>query len=209
MNIRQLAVAALTLSLCGCASTSVKQTWKSPTYTGGPVKKIAVLAVDQRDLYRKAVESHFVYQLDQDGQSAFVTYKVLNLAAIKADKQASATSLRENGADTLLLVRLVNQTTYATEARATPSYFTPTVSGYENNEWYGYYSIAFMDMGIVWGDSKSEVYLDSSLFDLKTGYRLWRGLTTTVLKEETDRIEELSTLVVKVLAAMRKDGLIH
>ena len=209
MNIRQLAVAALTLNLCGCAATSVKQTWKSPTYTGGPVQKVAVLAVDQRDFYRKAVESHFAFQLDKEGQSALVTYKLLSLPAIKADKQAAAASLRESGADALLLVRLVNQATYANEVRATPEYFTPTVAGYENGEWYGYYSVTFTDMGTVWGNSTSEVYLDSSLFDLKTGQRLWSGLTVTVLKEETDRIEELSTLVVKVLAALRKDGLIH
>ena len=209
MRIHQLAIAALTLSLCGCAATSVKQTWKSPAYTGGPVQKVAVLAVDERDLYRQVVESHFNVQLNQHGQSAFVTYDRLSLPAIKADKQAAAAKLREGGADTLLLVRLVDSATYASEVRATPGYFAPTVSGYENADWYGYYSVAFMDMGTVWGNSKREVYLDTSLFDLKTGQRLWSGLTRTALKEETDRIEELSTLVVKVLAALRKDGLIH
>jgi hypothetical protein len=209
MNISQLLVAVLTLTLCGCAATSVKQTWKSPAYTGGPVKKVAVLAVERRDLYRKAVESHFAYQLDKDGQSAIVTYKLLGLPAIKADKEAAGATLRENGADALLLVRLVNQLTYARETQATPRYFVPTADGYESGEWYGYYSVAFMDMGVVWGNSTSEVYLESILFDLKTGQRLWSSLTRTVLKEETDRIDELSTLVVKVLAALRKDGLIH
>jgi hypothetical protein len=133
----------------------------------------------------------------------------LSLPGIKADKQAATAVLRESGVDALLLVRLVDQVTYAREVQATPSYFISSVSGYENGEWHGYYSLSFMDMGVVWGNSKSEVYLDSSLFDLKTGQRLWSGLTRTVVKEETDRIGELSALVVKVLAALRKDGLIH
>jgi hypothetical protein len=61
----------------------------------------------------------------------------------------------------------------------------------------------------VWSNSKRDVCLDTSLFDLKTGRRLWSGLTQTVLKEEADRIEELSKLVTKVLVAMRQDGVIH
>ena len=209
MNLRQPAVAALALVLCGCAATALKQTWKSPSYQGGPVQKIAVLAVDEREFYRASVESHFTFQLNQGGQGAFITHDLLSLPAIKADKEAAAAKLRASGADSLLLVRLVSQTTSANQVRATPGYYAPVVSGYETGDWYDYYSVAFMDMGTVWSNTKREVCLETSLFDLRSGQRLWSGITQTVLKEQSDRIEVLSALVTKVLAALRNDGLVH
>jgi len=209
MSFRQLAFAALTLSLCGCAATSLKQTWKSPTCTGGPVQRIAVLGVDEREFYRASVEGHFVFQLNQHGQSAFVTHDLLDLAALKADKPAAAASLRARGADALLIVRLVSSTSSASAVSATPDYYAPVVTGYENDDWQGYYSVAFMNMGTVWSSAQRKVCLDTSLFDLKSGKRLWSGITQTVLKDDVDRVEELSALVTKVLAAMRKDGLVR
>jgi hypothetical protein len=56
---------------------------------------------------------------------------------------------------------------------------------------------------------KQDIYLDSSLFDLKTGQRLWSALTSTVLKENADRLVVADSLVAKVVGAMRKDGLIR
>jgi len=206
MKLRKLAMATLTLSLCGCAATSLQQVWKSPTYTGGPVQKVAVLAVEEREQYRAVVESHFNVQLNKHGQSAFVTYDLLPLPAIKADKEAAAAKLRERGADALLLVRLANSSTSTHEVRGSEGYFAPTITG---SDWYGYYSVAFMDMGTVWGGSVQEVCLETSIFELKTGTRVWSGTTHTVLKDNQDRITELSTLVGKVLAAARKDGVVR
>ena len=206
MKLRKLAMATLTLSLCGCAATSLQQVWKSPTYTGGPVQKIAVLAIDERELYRSSVESHFNSQLTQHGQRAFVTYDLLTLPAIKADKEAAAAKLRERGADALLLVRLANSSSSTHEVRGGADYFAPTFSG---GDWYGYYSVAFMDMGTVWGGTVQEVCLETSIFELKTGQRVWSGTTYTMLKENADRITELSSLVGKVLAAARKDGVVR
>ena len=210
MNIRQLTAAALTISLCGCAATSsVHQTWKSPSYTGGPVQKVAVLAVDERELVRQVMESHFAFHLNQQGQSAFVTHDLLSLPAIQADRAGAAARVREMGADSVLIIRLVDQATHAHEVRATPGYFAPTVTGYENAGWYGYYSVAFTDMGTIHGSSSKAVYLETSLFDLKTNQRLWSALTQTVLKENVDRAEEIAPLALKIFAAMRKDAVIH
>jgi hypothetical protein len=209
LHLRQFPVLALTLSLCGCAATSVKQTWKSPTYHGGPVQKVAVLVVDERDFYRQSIENHFAGLLNQQGQGALATHELLSLPAIKADKQAAAARVREAGADSVLIVRLVDRATYANEVRATPAVFVSTVTGYESGDWYSYYSVAFMDMGTVWGNTKMEVYLDSGLYDLKSGQRIWSALTLTVLNENMDRVAEITPLATKIFAAMRKDGLIH
>ena len=209
MNLYQLTVAGLTLGFCGCAATSLKQTWKSPSYQGGPVQKVAVLVVDERDLYRQSIENHFAGLLNQQGQGALATYKLLSLPAIKADKQAAVARVREAGADSVLIVRLVDRDTSANEVRATPAVYAPTLSGYESGDWYSYYSVAFMDMGTVWGNTKMEIYLESSLYELKSGQRIWSGLTRTTLKESGDRVAEITPLAAKVFAAMRKDGMLR
>jgi hypothetical protein len=94
LNLCPLAIAALNLGLCGYATTSRQQTWKAPTSPGGPVQKIAGLAVGERAQFRRSVESHLNVQLNQHGQSAFVTHDLLALPAIPADKEAAAAKLR-------------------------------------------------------------------------------------------------------------------
>jgi hypothetical protein len=85
-----------------------------------------------------------------------------------------------------------------------------TVTGSETSvAGYDYYTVAFTDMGTVWSNTRMYVDLDTSLFDLNNGQRLWSCHTLTVLKEETDRLAEVDALVAKIIAALRKDGLVR
>jgi hypothetical protein len=131
------------------------------------------------------------------------------LPAIKADREAAAARVREKGADAVMIVRLVDQVTRANEVRATPALFAPTVDSFGYNGWYNYYSLAFTDMGTVWGSTTKTLYLETVLFDLKTNQRVWSGLTRTVFKENMDRVEEVGPLASKIFAAMRTDGVLH
>ena len=207
IQLKDLAVAAFALWLCGCATSSIKQTWKSPAYHGGQVQKIAVLAVDQRSLVREGLENRFVREMRRQGQEAMATYDLLGLPGIKADKEAAAARLRAAGADAVLVVRMVDQSTYGGEVRAMPALYLPAVSGYGAYGWYDYYSVAFMNMGTVYGSIDQNIHLDSSLFDLKASQRLWSVLTLTVLNEDQDRLAAADSLVAKIVKAMRKDGL--
>lgn len=202
-------MAILATLLCSCVGTSLKQTWKSPDYNRGPVRKIAVLAVDERSLVREALENRYATQLIKHGQSAMTTYGLLSLPEIKEKKDAAAARLHEAGADTLLIVRLVDSVSYASQLRTMPMAFLPGAIGYDSYGWYDYYSVANMSMGITWNSSQQDVYLDNSLYDLGTSKRLWSGLTQTVLSDDTDRVAQINPLVVKVLAALRKDGFIR
>jgi hypothetical protein len=209
-NIRLLAVAALALCFGGCAASSVKQTWKSPAHQGGPVGKIAVVAVDERSLVRQGFENRFVRDFRAQGQEAAVTHDLLGLPEIKADKEAAAARLRSAGADSVLIVRLVDQNTYNHQVRATSSKYAENVTDIESYYgWYDYYTVAFTDMTTIWSSTKLEILLDTSLYDLKSEKRLWSALTKTVLKDDTDRLAEADLLVAKVVAALRKDGMVR
>ena len=198
------------LMLTGCASTSMKETWKSPAHSTGPVQKVAVIAVDERGLARIGFENRFVRDLRAVGQEALVTHELMTLLDIKADKEAAAAKLREAGADSVLIVRLADLTTYSRSVRATSERYVGTVTGIDSYYgWYDYFSVAYMDMGTVWSTDKKTVYLDTSLYDLKSGKRIWSALTETVMKEGTDSLMEADSLTAMVVKAMNGDGMIH
>lgn len=207
--MKHLAPAVLALWLCGCASSSIKQTWKSPACQPGQVQKLAVLAVAENGMIRQGLENRFVRDLRKQSQEAVPTFDLLGLPEIKADKETAAARFRDAGANAILIVRMVDQATYSRGMRATPEYWIPNVTGYDNYGWYGCYSVAFMDMGVTWGSMQQNLYLDTNLFDLKTGQRLWSAVIETVLKENADRLEVADALVAKVVGAMRQDGVVR
>ena len=89
----------------------------------------------------------------------------------------------------------------------TPRY-APVVTGLDTAGWYDYYSVAFMGLSATYGSSRDTLFLEASLHDLKTEKRLWSALTKTVLTDNMDRIAEMDPLVEKIVAAMRKDGVV-
>jgi hypothetical protein len=207
MKLHPLAFCAFTVLLCSCAATAVKETRKTPE-AQRPAGKIAVLAIDERGMVRQGFENRFVHQLTQRGAAAVVTYDQLSLAQIKEDKNAATQRFLARGAGSLLIVRLVGSGTSYREVRPGGERYAATVTGYENLGWYDYYSVGFMDMSPTYGNLKQKVVIEASLHDLNTEKRLWSGVTQSVVKERTDRVEEVDSLVVKLVAAMQKDGVV-
>jgi len=201
------------LGLAGCAANSLEKTWKSPAHTGGAVKKVAVIAVDERGMVRKGFENRFVRDLGERQQPAIVTYDLIALPDIKTDKEAAVKAFSAAGADSVLIVRLVSISSKSRQVEASPEVYVPVITGfndyYSTYGWYDYYSVAFVDMGASWGSTKQYVYLDTSLHDLASGKRIWSTLTRTTLKDDSDRLAELDTLCVKVVSAMHRDGVVR
>ena len=201
MRIRPLAICLLAVLLSSCVGTSLKQTWKSPEYHNGPVSNIAALAVDERGYVRSAFESRFVLELRKHGIGSFTTFDLLSLTEIKSDKAATAERLRSAGADTLLILRLVDSSVSYREVHVGMGASGPY------NTWYDYYAMAY-GISQSYGNLKQSTLLETSIFDLKTNKRIWSGLTDTVTAYYTDRVAEMDKVVAKVVAAMNKDGII-
>jgi hypothetical protein len=208
MKLRPFWAFALVALLCSCAATSVKKTWKAPDCPG-PVGKIAVLTIDERGLLRQGFENRFVAQLAKAGASALVTHDLLSLVRVKQDKRAAAERLRERGAEAVLLLRLVDISHSYREYQPGRQNYTAMTTGVETMGWHDYYSVGFADISPTYGNLKQRLYLETSLYDLKSEKRLWFGVTQTVIKENTDRVGEMDPLVAKIVAAMRKDGVIR
>jgi hypothetical protein len=187
----------------------VKKTWKSPDCSPEPVKKVAVIAVSDHWLVRPGLENRFAQDISKRGQPAITTVELLPLPQIKEDKDAAVALLRQQGVDSVLIVRLLDGATYDREVRASPAAFVPIATGYSTYGWGGYYDVAFMDMSVTYSTTRDDILLDTSLFDLNTGHRLWSMVTKSVLKYNTDKLEVADDLADKVSAALLKDGLIR
>ena len=204
-----LKLLALAVLLCSCTTTSVEKTWKSPNYQGGPVQKVAVLAVSDAWMVRPALESRFARDIRQRGQAVVATGDLRGLPDVKADQAAATARLRQEGADSILIVRLVDRATYDRQVQTTPAAFVPVATGFDSYSWYGYYEVAFADMGATYTSTRDYLVLDSSLFDLNTGKRIWSVATQTVVTGDADRLVLADELVAKVTAQLFKDGMIR
>lgn len=208
-------VAVCVLLLCSCAATSVKQTWKAPDYAGGPVGTVAVLAVAERGVIRIGLENRFARELERTDQPVVRTHELLSLNEIEEDKDAAAVRFRNAGAQTVLITRLVTSETQARSVRAGNEHYVPITTGFSPGmpygpyDWYGYYTMAWQDMGTVWSSRSRKVYLETSLFDLNDGQLLWSCLTKTTLTDGTDAVAEEDRLAELIANALRKDGLVR
>jgi hypothetical protein len=208
INLFRVGLCAVAALFCSCAATSVKKTWKAPDAPAGPMTSVAVITVEQRGLLREGFENRLVGQLRKRGVKAITTFDLLSLTEIKQDKQAAAERLRSAGAQAVVVLRLVDVTSFYRETRPGPQRYAEVVTGMQPGTWYGYYDVAFMDMSPTYGNLKQKVYLETAIFDLTSAKRLWSGITETVVKENMDRIAEMDPLVAKIVDAMHQDGMV-
>ena len=205
------AAVTITMLFTSCASTSVKSTWKSPDYKGAPPQKIAVVADDERGDVRTALENRFVHQLEAASQRAFATARAFpDLATARKNKEATVAKLRADGAEAILITRLVSKSDYI--ARAQQRYtgqqvtltVTPGPEGWDTSiNSYSTYSSAPRS------DDRSYLLLDTGLFELNTGQKIWACVTEVTVKETDNRLEIADEFVAKVVNSMRQDGMIR
>jgi len=190
--------------LCSCATSSIKSTWKSAQYQGGPIKKIAVLAEDERPEVRGPIEREFVAQLQAQGVAAFSTLPMLSLPEVKKQKAAASEQLRQAGADAVLVVRVASKVSRDNSVQVAPGN-----AGYGSDAWYDFAYFGYANMYTSYYNPKDYLYLDTSLFDLGTNKRIWSCLSQSVFGYDTDRYAAIKPLVAKVLVKMSMDGMIR
>jgi hypothetical protein len=189
----------------------VKSTWKSPDYHGELPKQVAVVADEDRMMVRVALENRFVNQLTAASQPAFATASSYpDLAAARKNKEATIAQLRTAGAEAILITRLVSRDAYAAKAQQqfTGQYVALTVTP-GSEEWDASVGSYATYSGVPRSDDRTYLLLDTSLYDLNTGKRIWGCLTETTIKETDDRLEIADGFVAKVVGVMRQDGMIR
>lgn len=167
-------VSALVLS--GCMGTKFSATWKDPEYKGQAYKKLLVVAMSDNVSARGTVEDETTHFLQVKKINAVSGSDILpaERKAIPKDKEVLKEKLLKGGYEAVLTVGLIDvkeETHYVQGS----GYYNPMSYGYYGS-FYGYYPHMY---GAVYQpgyySSSTVVYLETNLWDVKTGKLMWSG----------------------------------
>jgi hypothetical protein len=175
--LRLVATAAAAGLLAGCATTELVSQWKSPTFAGGPFKKVLLVSFAVHDTPRQISEDAFARRLSALGVDAVASYgPIPDRGALTQENIAKAAS--DAGADAILVCRLA-----AVDTR------TGVSSGAGNSPPMAFAYDVFT--------------LEVKLSDVKSSQPVWSAVTETAdpgnIQGEIDRFAELIAQQLKTL----------
>jgi len=159
--------------LVACATTQIKAVWKDASYTGRP-QRVMVIAVAREPIYRRMFEDEFVLQLKARGTDAIASYSTLPDKS-QDDQVAIAGMVKQLGADTVLVSRLVSK-------RSVRVYYPATISHrpYHYRTWPEYYRHGY-DLINAPGYSTEYEYalMETNLYNARNDKLIWAATTET------------------------------
>ena len=178
----------------GCASTQLTSVWKEPSYQARPAK-VMVIGVAKKPQMRRLFEDEFVSQLKAHGTEAIASYTVLPDG--QADKEAIAAKVKESGADSVLVTRLVDKKTVKVNVPGT-AYAPPPYYG----SWPAYYGYGYNNMYSPGYTTEYEnAVIETNLYDTGDEKLVWSALSDTMLGDNTeDLIKSYIEVMVNALS---------
>jgi len=163
-------VAALTtLTVSGCASTSVTQVWRDPSYRSRPVNRIFVVAAIPSNANPAQFENALAQALTAKGFQATARSSVFPGGRI--DKHKVQEYVAGNGVDLLIMMHLT------TEAAA-PVVRTTTVS--QSTGWYGAYGGATATSTTISQGTDVSARIDAYDVRAEPDTLIWSGVSNAV-----------------------------
>ncbi len=192
-----LVVAAATLG--GCASTSLVSQWKSPEFSGPPLKKVLVVGVSNQPGPRRIFEDEFAAALKAAGVDAVPSYTVIPQDG-QVEQAVLEKAVRDVGAEGVLITRLVSR---EQKTQVSPGYYQPVPTlgmyGWYSSAWVGYYEPPTVYQYDV-------VTADTSVYSVNAGKLLWSGTTETF--SPTDVAKETPGFAKVIIGALKKAGIV-
>jgi hypothetical protein len=149
------------LLVAACATTDNNQptTWRNPSYSGPPFKKIMVIGLSSKNLNdQRGFENIVVYSLQGTGVAAVPGWQFIPTDRTP-DQATIRAAVAQAGADAVLLVRLSGFTTQS-------AYGTVGVVTQDSANMYsGWYAPAIVDVQVA------TIY--TTLFDVRTAQQVW------------------------------------
>ena len=185
---------AALLVLLGCATTTLKSTWKNPEITGPlQFKKVLLLAICKDPDRRAQVEGLLgVIMKRAEGIPSYIAIPDSALG----DVQKIKSIMSENGFDGAVTVRLVN-------ARQETTWVSSTYPSF-----WGYYQWAYplaWDPGYKVTDTI--IRLETKVYSLKDDCLVWSGVSDTFDPASLDGM--VREVAAAVAADLEKRGLVN
>ena len=181
-----------TVAVGGCASTDMTSTWTDPAAKGASLAKVAVVCLTREPGLRRMTEDAAASRLG--GAQAVPSYKILGETDLR-DREAVTTTLRKQGFQGVLLIRMAAITEQITPAPAPYGSF---------NSYYGWAAGAVYDPAYL--QRVTFVNIVSNLYSLADDNLIWSGVSQTLTPASA---KESMTSVSNVFArSIQKDRLV-
>ena len=187
-------VVALLLTTA-CATTKITSAWKDEAYQKNP-HKIMVIAVDKRTGNRRIFEDEFVKELTTRGTDAIAGYKVLPDEK-QSNRAVIAAKMKEQGADAVLITRLVKKKIVHTYVPGS-AYYPP--SYYDTwHDYYGYGSQAMYTPGYM--AENEYAVMETNLYDAGNDKLIWSASSESEIRgSDMKLIKSYIRVMVKTMA---------
>ena len=194
MLARLFLVAAAALVLSACASTTLRDSWYDPAYSGKRFQKLLVLGVSNAVSERRTFEDIMSQRLAATGIEAIPAYRLLPDDGKVAEPALDA-AVRASGADALLMsrVRAIDRRTSVTTMMAPGPAFG----------WYGLYSAWYPMTDVRQYDIAT---VETSLFSADGRRVVWSGMTETY--EPTSVAKDAPGFASVIVKALQQRGLV-
>lgn len=193
MKAPRLFVIAASLVLGACATVSITNRWRDPSWPGPPASHVVVVGISRSDTMRRIFEDTFSQQLQAAGIQATPAYTQIPAGTTGA--LGLRDLMKANGADAVLVTRVqrVQQ-----KISVTPS--GPMYGGF-----YGWYGGAWAAVPDV--QSYDVVTLETSVWDARSEKLVWtvttEGIGTKNIPKAT--IQLAQTLIPQ----LKTDGILR
>jgi hypothetical protein len=180
----------LAITVVGCASTEMTNTWTDPSAKGASLSKVAVVCMTKDEGLRRMAEDAAAAQLQ--GAQAVPSYRVLGDTDLK-DRAAVKAKLMEQGFQGVLMMRMAGVT-----EQVNPVAYG-TFDGY-----YGWAAGTVYDPAYL--QTETVVHVISSLYSLQDDKLIWSGTSQTF---DPASAKSFMTSVSKAVAkSIEKDRLV-
>lgn len=178
-----------------CATTKLTSVWKDQKYLGQP-SKIMVIGVAKKPVNKRILEDEFVRQLKARGTDAVASYTVMPDEK-QGDQAVIAAKMKEQGADAVLISRMVSKKTVHTYIPGSV-YYPPPYYG-KWRDYYGHGYQAVYTPGYLAEDEYA--LMETNLYDAGTDELIWSASSETeIWGSHQDQIISYIGVMVKTMA---------
>jgi len=163
--------------LTACVATQLTAVWKDASYIGHP-EKVMVIGVAKNPLNRRLFEDEFVLQLKSRGVDGVASYTVLT-DKLQDDQEAIEAKVKELGADSVLITRLVSKKTVQSYVPGS-AYYPPSYYG-TWPDYYGYGYRYLYSPGYITLDEYAVI--ETNLYETVTDKLIWAASSETLMME--------------------------
>jgi len=206
---RLMGLALLGFLATACSSTTVKNSWVKPGYSD-KIENVYLIGIAKEEDYRRIFEETFKRRLSGQGVRAVTSHNDLPKDQ-ENSRENIIKAMSANSCDSVLLTKLVRKRTEAgtkgqginvVKTTPVPLYYDPWY-----NSWGSYYNQGYSVVNIQpTTPGTTTLIIESVLYDLKTGERIWAAQLETV--EEIDPIKMIRDYVEAVTRNLEGTGLI-